>query len=71
MIKAKVQGRSRQMLALGLSGENVARLAAGEPILTRLDECGFEGMDLVIVYGTTEDDALADIKTLIEGMNKP
>jgi hypothetical protein len=45
-------------MLLGLSGENVTRLAAGEPILFDGRELGFDG-HVAIVYGRTEDD-LAD-----------
>ena len=70
MILAKIEGTERKMLAVGLSGENVTRLGAGEPILKHLDDVGFEGMDLVIVYGKTEDDAKVDIQRLIDGMRQ-
>ena len=49
---------------LGLSGENVTRLAAGEPIYARLENVGFEKMDLVIAYGKTEADVLKDLNEL-------
>jgi len=70
MILAKIEGTQRQMLAVGLSGENVTRLAAGEPILKRLEDIGFPGIDLVIVYGKTEDEAKADIARLLAAMRE-
>lgn len=69
MIKAKIStvseaGEPRAMLVIGLSGENVTRLVAGEPILTKLDELGFAGMDLAVLYGKTEDEIVVDLKKL-------
>jgi len=67
MIKARVDGKDgRHLLALGLSGENVTRLIADEPIFTNLVELGIPDLDLVIIYGKTEEDALAQIKALVE-----
>lgn len=59
MIKAT--GRSADgtpVLVLGLSGENVARLMAKEPILVSKEtmaEMGFPSMHVVIVGGRTEE----------------
>jgi hypothetical protein len=53
------------LLFLGLSGENVTRLAAGEPILIRsaqLAELGLPPMVIAIHYGRTEEDILAEVK---------
>jgi hypothetical protein len=44
----------RRLMVLGLSGENVARLAAGEPILFDAAQLGFDGLDVLITYGRTE-----------------
>lgn len=69
MIKAKLRGYNgdREALVLGLSGENVTRLAAGEPISAALEEVGFPGVDLVVVYGKTEEDVLRDIRRIGAG----
>jgi hypothetical protein len=53
------------VLFLGLSGENVTRLAAGEPI--RMTAATMRDLDLpqvevVLHYGRTEDDILAELK---------
>jgi len=66
MIKGKLAGYrgDREALVLGLSGENVTRLAAGEPISTSLEELGFPGVDLVVIYGKTEEDVLRDIQRI-------
>jgi hypothetical protein len=53
------------VLLLGLSGENVARLAAGEPILItqdQLEEIGCPRMIIIIDYGRRERDILAKLK---------
>lgn len=66
MIKAATRGAFGQpVLFLGLSGENVTRLAAGEPILIRpadMAALGLPAMDIVIHYGRTEDDIAAELE---------
>lgn len=55
MIKATgANAAGRKFLLLGLSGENVTRLAAGEPILFDMADIGEPGRDCIIVYGKTE-----------------
>jgi hypothetical protein len=44
------------MLILGLSGENVTRLVAGEPIAFEAADLGLPEMTVVIMYGKTEAD---------------
>lgn len=48
-------------MLLGLSGENVTRLASGEPILFDASELGFDG-NVAIVYGRTEADIAAELR---------
>jgi hypothetical protein len=53
------------MLFLGLSGENVTRLTAGEPIMissAQVAQLGLPPMVVVIDYGRTEADILAEVK---------
>jgi hypothetical protein len=53
------------VLFLGISGENVARLAAGEPILVTaaaMAEMGLPAMEIVLHYGRTEQDIIAEMK---------
>lgn len=53
------------LLFLGLSGENVTRLAAGEPIrvsASAMAALGLPQMEVVLHYGRTEDDIVADLK---------
>lgn len=72
MIRAKMTApNGRKMLIVGLSGENVARLAAGEPIFKQMEDAGFPGMDLVVLYGKTEDDAKASIDQLLTRVLPP
>jgi hypothetical protein len=54
MIEASGELDGRPMMLLGLSGENVTRLVAGEPIVFDGDEVGYAGK-VVIVYGNTEE----------------
>lgn len=67
MIKAAGRtGPGQPLLLLGLSGENVTRLTAGEPIrITTADmtAMGLPALEVVIHYGRTEDDILAELKT--------
>jgi hypothetical protein len=66
MIKASAKtALGVPVLFLGLSGENVARLAAGEPIRVSAEamrELGLPQVEVVIHYGKTEDDILAELK---------
>ncbi len=53
------------LLFLGLSGENIARLAAGEPIRVSAQEAaalGLPPVEVVIHYGRTERDILDDVQ---------
>jgi hypothetical protein len=65
MIKAASRtALGEPLLFLGLSGENVTRLAAGEPILIRsaqLAELGLPPMVIAIHYGKTEEDIVAEL----------
>lgn len=66
MIKAAGKTASgTDLLFLGLSGENVARLAAGEPVRIgeeALRALGLPEMVVVIAYGRTEQDILAELE---------
>ncbi|HMH92359.1 MAG TPA: hypothetical protein VK586_14895 [Streptosporangiaceae bacterium] len=66
MIKAAGKtGLGIPLLLLGLSGENVTRLAAGEPIrvsAAQMKQLGLPQIEVVIHYGRTEDDILAELK---------
>lgn len=62
VIKAKLVGADgRPTILIGLSGENVTRLVAGEPILFDADQLGFPG-NVVVVYGRTEAGILESLR---------
>lgn len=61
MIKAVVTAADSKVVILGLSGQNVTRLAAGEPIRFQGDEIGIPGHMFVIMYGRTEDAMVAEL----------
>lgn len=55
-----------RILVLGLSGENVTRLAAGEPVGLRaseLQEMGFPPFEVLIAYGRTEQTIVDQLRT--------
>jgi hypothetical protein len=66
MIKARMFHRSGvPVLFLGLSGENVTRLVAGEPVRVTagdLSEMGLPPMTVIIHYGKTEQAILEEIQ---------
>jgi len=66
MIKAAGKtGLGLPLLLLGLSGENVTRLAAGEPIrisAQQMAELGLPQMEVVIHYGKTEQAIVDDLE---------
>lgn len=62
---AATTGNGTPLLFLGLSGENVTRLAAGEPIrigTQQMTHLGFPAMEVVIHYGRTEQAILDEIR---------
>lgn len=71
-------GAGEPLLFLGVSGENVTRLNAGEPILIRPEELaalGLPRISVVIHYGRTEQDILDEIREhgvrVLTGMRTP
>lgn len=44
---------------MGLSGENITRLVAGEPIKVNLAEWGLPSCEVVVLYGRTDLDIAA------------
>lgn len=69
MIKATAyDGKSPQpIVILGLSGENMTRLMADEPIILDLAEVGLPAQRIAIVGGRTEADIAAKLKTHFGG----
>lgn len=63
MIKAVMRDNSAQpVVLLGLSGENVTRLMAGEPIRIDLAEVGIPGLKIALIGGRTEAHILAQLE---------
>ena len=64
MIKAVVSNPTTgdRMAVLGLSGENMARLMAGEPMLVNLAELGLPPQRVALVGGHTEADIERDLR---------
>lgn len=62
MIKALIKGAGKPLVVLGLSGENVTRLMAGEPILLNLAELGLPAQQIAIMGGRTEADIAAELR---------
>lgn len=54
--------RGKPLVVLGLSGENMTRLMAKEPILLDLADLGLPSTMVAIVGGKTEDDIAADLR---------
>jgi hypothetical protein len=55
-----------RILVLGLSGENVTRLAAGEPMhiaAAELAAMGFQSFEVVITYGKTDQVIVDQLRT--------
>ena len=50
-----------RVVVLGLSGENMARLMADEPIVVQLAELGLKPMKILIMGGRTEADITAQL----------
>lgn len=53
------------VLFLGLSGENVTRLAAGEPIrvsAAQMRELGLPQVEVILHYGSTEEAILEELR---------
>jgi hypothetical protein len=79
MIKAAGRtGLGVPLLLLGLSGENVTRLAAGEPVrvpVSDMRQLGLPAMEVVIHYGRTEQDIVDEFRahglTLTEAPPRP
>lgn len=61
MIKAVGEMGGRPLLVLGLSGENMTRLMAREPILVECASLGLADLRIVLVGGRTEDDIAREL----------
>ena len=62
MIKAVLRESTGVPVAvLGLSGENMTRLMAGEPIVVQLAELGLPPMKILLMGGRTEETIAAEL----------
>lgn len=55
MIKARLETSDGPIVLIGLSGENMARLMADEPIDFNLSDIGLPPQRVWIIGGSTED----------------
>lgn len=63
MIKAVGRDGDKPMVLIGLSGENMTRLMADEPIKFDLAELGLPPCTVLIVGGRTEDAIYEQLRT--------
>lgn len=61
MIKGLGSRHGKPVLIIGLSGENLTRLMAREPILMDAADLGLPPLQILIVAGRTEEDIAADL----------
>jgi hypothetical protein len=62
MIKAAGKAGAEPLVVIGLSGENMTRLMAKEPIKFDLAELGLPSTVVIIVGGRTENDIIDDLQ---------
>lgn len=62
MVKACLRGENGETLLLGLSEGNLARLRLGMPICVNLKDLGLPKLELLIMYGKTEEEILEKLK---------
>lgn len=69
MIKGQLNINNVNTLLIGLTGENITRLVANEPILFNAKEAGlfFPSLSITITYGKTEQDILNQIEEITGG----
>lgn len=75
MIKATTQTPTGPLLILGLTGENITRLAAGEPILTTAAElailtAGAINTPICIAYGRDTDTLRNELNTHFKALHE-
>lgn len=67
MIIATGKSEDGRTLILGLNKENIERLTTNQPIMRPLDEAGFPGLTLLILYGETYEDIQQDLHIISRG----
>lgn len=64
MIIALAESPEKKTVFLGITKENVDRMAKNQPILKDLAQIGLPGLAVVILYGETEEELVADLTAL-------
>lgn len=64
MLKALIvnPASGKQIVILGLTSTNLARLTADKPIAVQLSELGLEPIDVVIMFGPTTEDIVETLR---------
>lgn len=62
MLKFIAQRGDRKLLGLGLSKRNLELLEAGKPISFSGEQVSLDGLDILILYGETEDDIQRELE---------
>lgn len=62
MIKAVIRDHTGPLVLLGLSGENITRLMADEPILINLAELRLPPLRIALIGGRTDTDIVAQLE---------
>jgi hypothetical protein len=63
MIKATgTRGNGKPFVLVGITGENVTRIVAGEPLKINLGDVGLDDIEIAVVYGKTEAELVAQIE---------
>lgn len=73
MLIAKASNGKQSTLIVGLTKENVDRLAANQPIFKDLDDltdAAFPGLSLIIMYGETIAELEEDLNIISKGQLK-
>lgn len=56
------QNNGNKLITLGLEEGNISRLKEGKPIYFNLIELGFEGMELMIMYGEDQENIRTQLR---------
>lgn len=72
MIRGRFETASgRHVLLFGLTGESITRLLADEPVKVDLAELGLTGVDLVLMYGKTDQDIIDRVQGYHDEHSRP
>lgn len=70
MIRFTVDRNGRPTIGLGLTAENIRRLKAGQPISVAGESVNIPNVDILILYGETENDIFKELKPHIGSETK-